>query len=508
MSFRKQVLLLALVLAHAQEASAGLCRVRLSAVIEATIPSPHKKKAKLLDTEKLVEESKAAREEASADPDLKVKTSSSGARKPEETEAWLTHFSNRIKAVRDGAEQKMSLEEFFGMIHSSQSRAMSNFEDIFEKFKIKHIRLVGNKKFKAELSKKAEGEIVLSVPDFPIDNPQAAAIWLKDLYLNLHKAARLSLTKEISTLKFADARIKAEARLKSLDKEVLGVLKELDAYLKYKDPSEENPLNLPNRSLPPKPWYHFSSAYVTTDTALAGGTGALAGKHLLGPWLGDIGPLLGQVDVIWISKLLEPSFGGAELGAAIGGGAGIVLGLVTKLKAPLELWTPSTGVWLKSHQALEIERSRLWNDYMKSHYRYKLLDKVVKFTLKSLVLGTTGAMGLYYVHNRGLVGDAEEGLEEESGNVEKIDQMAEAQLASLNGDQLNEKYNELMKSRDKLEALLLEAESKNDIKKAEHINSELAGVKLYGMKILYKIEALNPDGPAVERANESVPDEN
>ncbi len=488
MSFRKRVLLLALVLAHSQETWAISCRVQLAAVIEGTTPSPHGKKAKLLDPEKVVEESKAARTSASADPSLKIKTNSSGKRKPEETEAWLTHFSNRLKAVRDGTEAKMSLEEFFGMIQSSQSRASSSFENIFEKFNIKHIRLVGNKKFNAELSTKVDGEIVLSVPDFPIDNPQAAALWTKDLYLNLHKAARLSLSKEMEKMKYGEARSKLESRLKSLDKEVRDVLIELDAYLKYKDPSDPNPLNLPSRSMPPKLWYHAASTYVTTDVILGGGTGAMAGKHLLGPWLGE------------------------ETGSAIGGGAGVILGLVTKLKAPIELWKPSTEVWLKSRNSFEIERQRLWNDYIKSHYRYKLIDKVVKGTLKLLVVGTAGTMGIYYWKNRSLVGDAEEGLDEESVNVEKLDQMTEAQLASLNLDQLTAKYVEAIKGRDYLVAQMNEAERNKDIKKAEILNSQITAINMYAFKILQKVEALNPDGFEQDKVdnvieNESVPNE-
>lgn len=479
MSFRKQVLLLALVFAHASEAWAINCRIRLANIVAAENISPHEKKARLLDPDLVVEKDGAVKATAKDELGLKVKRARLYVRKPEEVEAWLTHISNRLKSVRDGDQPKMAIEEFFALIDGGMTHKDSKFSQIFKDFDIKHIRLVGKKKFKAELSKKAQGEIVLTVPDFPVDDPQAAAIWIKDLYLNLHKAARISISKKMETMKFDEARKEYEFELARLDKEVLGVLNELDAYLMHKNPGEENPLNLASRSLPSLGWYRFASRYSSVNLLAGGGTGALVGK-----WIAD------------------------DVGMGIGTAAGLVLGHLTKVKMPIEAWTPNLKVWLKSKDSINIERRRLWDEYVSLHYRHKKVDSVVKKTLKVLASSTIVGMGLYFVlNNRSMVGDSQQGLEDESQNVGKIDELADAQLATLNIDQLTTRYSDLLKTQDLFEEKLKEAERKNDMERAAELNSQIIAIKVYSQKILYKLEALNPDGPAVERANESVNNE-
>ncbi|MEZ4815713.1 MAG: hypothetical protein R3A80_10980 [Bdellovibrionota bacterium] len=409
------------------------CRVKLKSVLELPYDSPHGKKASLVEAKDLKEAGAKERALAKDTAELKV-TKGSKIRKPEEVEAWLVSFSNRVKAIRDGAAPRMSIEQFLGMINGGMGRAGFHIDEIFKEFGIKHVRLVGKKDFKSVEAKKLKDEIVLEVPDFPVDDPRAAALWIKDLNLALHEVATDMISKKMDSMSQSQAKEMWNGtwkkRLTQMDNGILNSLAELDAYMKSKDPKEENPLVLASRSLSPAAWYHFSSLYKATDTFVGGATGAYLGQQVAG-----------------------------EQGAFVGGVAGIVVGVFTKVKYPLQSWTPNLKKMFASREAYAIERSRL-DDRLTSYYSYRLLDKAVTRIVQGGVVLTSLGMASYLYHNRSMSGETQEGLAEEAQNVDKLDAMSDAQLERLNKEDLEKSYNDLLGKEKRLIASRSLAERK------------------------------------------------
>lgn len=470
--------LLFVLLSYGAEAGVwGSCLLKLSAGSTALGDKVLGRTPLSVDHKKLLEESRKARAEAKDEGSLKV-TKGDKVRSPEEVEAWLINFSNKIKATRDGTQPKMSIEEFFGMIEGGFGRVGFRFEQIFKEYNIKTIRLVKKNKFDSIIHKtstdpQAKDEVLVEVPDFPVGDPQAAAIWIKDLYLSLHDAATNMVAARINALPKNQVRKewgnKYRIEVRDLDRGVKAVLTELDSYMKSKNPEEKNPLDLANRSLSPSAWHHGVSLFKASDALLGGAVGAKLGHAVAG-----------------------------ENGAFYGGLAGTLFGVMTKIRFPLNAWKPSQK-WLVSKEAFELERERL-SARLANYYTYQAIDKNVTRITKAIVMGTALSMGYYFYTQKSLVGDAEEGLDEEAEkSTAKLDDATEEQLSKLNVEELSKRYDQLVIEEKELLILKQNALDKEDLVLAGQLNAKLVAKVKYMQKVLAQLEALNPEGIEYDR---------
>lgn len=513
-SFLPKLLNLALFCASifSVRAEARSCSVRLKQSLVVTRDSTVAKHTSTLDHGDLVDELRKSRSEAKDSPDLKV-TKGAKVRTPEQIEAWLTHISNRLKEAKADPASKMPMEEFFGMIDGGFGREGARFENIFKDYGIKHVRLVSSKNFKSKIVKDGKGaeakdSIYIEVPDFPVDQPEKAALWIKDLYLTLHDASTNMVANKVNkSAKVVEAAAGSwigkrvvgvvenvtgqhakhiwveqyRKDIRNLDRGVRNVLIELDAYLKTKFPEEENPLGLSKRSLSPGWWHHGISLFKATDSVVGG---ELASKG---------GTLAGQAVDSGMGTASGEGWGG------FGGGlVGTAFGVFTKVRFPLESWKPSQK-WLLSKESFEIERNRLESRLTMYRY-YKGTSTLADLYAKGSFLLGTISMGYYYTQNRSLTGGAEDGLEKEKDKAAKeLDVLTQEQLSKLNVEQVQDTYNKLLKEEAELQRQLAEAIKSKNISKADTLNSRLLAKAEYMKRVLGQLEALNPDGLEYER---------
>jgi hypothetical protein len=239
--------------------------------------------------------------------------------------------------------------------------------------------------------------------------------------------------------------------------------------MKSKNPEVKNPLDLANRSLSLSAWHHGVSLFKATDALVGGAAGAKLGHAVAG-----------------------------ENGAFYGGLAGTMFGVMTKIRFPLNAWKPSKR-WLASKEAFELERERL-SARLASYYTYKTIDKNVNRITRALVTGTALTMGYYFYTQKSLVGDAEEGLDEEArDSTQKLDTATDEQLAKLNVEELSKRYSQLVREEAELLILKQNALNSKDQAEASRLNDKLIAKVKYMQKVLAQIEALNPEGIEYER---------
>ena len=457
----------------------GHCAAVLSNALVLKNDSKHQSFATLVGADELYNQWLAERNKARENPDLTI-TNGSNVRSPEQVEKQMELISKRLHEITSKPDaQKMTMEEFFGLVGSGFDRHGFRINEIFKNFGITQIRLVNSQDFKSiQIKSKDTNEMVLEVPDFPAGNNVAIAHWIANLHLELHQAATKYIAKELDALSYKKAKSEWnnnwKKKLTRMDSGIQDVLTEMHDYLLSKSPGVEPVVRI-------YPFSEESGLAMLYD---------LNSQEEQGP-----NPLRLPEEGLGSIGWYRTRTIGHVAGAAMGGGYIADVFNAVGIKHPLTSYEPSRRWLMKDFEdsaGYKWELKRL-DQRMETYFRYRQYATYAKrFSTGVFVVGSL-ALGGYYLQNQSMVGGAKSGFGEEAKNVAQLDMLTDEQLKNLGEAKLKTLYKELILKIDQIEKLKIKAHNERRYDVANQLNDSVIIISNYAKKVVIQINTYDPD---------------